>query len=105
MDRNLARRRGLGPVKAAKAKPEDIGFFDSVEELTDELLNHGWSITASKDGWLCWTLEGCDTQVHVDGRFERVKLVDTDSEYETEGRLSECFMIAGSLFVGSSVEL
>lgn len=108
MDCKLAKRRNLNAKLKSdigSACKEDIRFFSSTAELADELLNHGWSISSSRNNYLCWTLEGCDIQILIDTEFDRVKLFNTDSEYETEGKIAECFMIAGSLFVGMSVEL
>lgn len=108
MDYKLAKRRGLNAKLKSEIESthrEDILFFSSTAELSDELLNHGWSISSSQDNYLCWTLKGCDIQILIDTEFDRVKLFDTDSEYKVESKVTECFMIAGSLFVGMSVEL
>lgn len=113
MDYRLARRRGLnarrlpeaGKRRIERRHEDEILFFSSVAQLADELLNHGWKVTASRNSALCWTLDGCNIQVWIDDLAGTVRMLDKDSEDESQGRITDCFMIMGTLFVGMGVEI
>lgn len=113
MDHSLARRRGLNATfitdrkKAGieKAHNGEILFFRNMDELCEELELHEWKADGDRGNGRCWKLEGCPIQIWTYPNIGRVSIDDLEEERSTSGDIRETFMIMGTLFVGTGVEL
>lgn len=113
MDHSLARRRGLNATfitdrkKAGIEKTHDgeILFFRNMDELCEELELHEWKADGDRGNGRCWKLEGCPIQIWTYPNIGRVSIDDLEEERSTSGDIRETFMIMGTLFVGTGVEL
>ena len=107
MTRDTAQRRGLNPRRVAEMRPDDIGFFDTLDELEDALISAGWAPTRRGDSTL-YELSGCDALVLVSGSgLVAMQVEGADGKAIEYGRcrLGDVMMIGGSLVVGASVEI
>lgn len=112
MDYGLARRRGLnvklseeGKAGIEKAYRDEILFFRNMDDLCTELESHGWESDGDKANGRCWRLEGCPIQIWTYPNIGRVSIDDLEDNRSTSGDIRETFMIMGTLFVGTGVEL
>lgn len=113
MDYALARRRGLDArfvsdsTKGEIEKRHDgeILFFRSMDDLCKELELHGWKADGDDGNGRCWKLEGCPVQIWTYPGIGRVSIDDLEDGRSTSGSIRETFMIMGTLFVGTGVEL
>lgn len=113
MDHSLARRRGLNATfitdrkkaRIEKAHDGEILFFRNMDELCEELELHEWKADGDRGNGRCWRLEGCPIQIWTYPNIGRVSIDDLEEERSTSGDIRETFMIMGTLFVGTGVEL
>lgn len=112
MDYGLARRRGLNAKLSEERKTgienayrDEILFFRNMDDLCAELESHGWESDGDKANGRCWRLEGCPIQIWTYPNIGRVSIDDLEDGRSTSGDIRETFMIMGTLFVGTGVEL
>ena len=113
MDYGLARRRGLNArfiTDSTKRRIEkrhdgEILFFRDMDELCGQLELHEWKSGEDKGAGRCWKLEGCPIQIWTYPGIGRVSIDDLAEGRSTSGDIRETFMIMGTLFVGTGVEL
>lgn len=99
MDKELAIRRGVSL--------NEIGFFDSIDELRETLTQCGWNEERVGDGWQ-YLQDGVMACILVkDSGLVSMRTDNSDGVMHDYGLCSykEVLRIGGSIIVGSSIEI